>query len=234
MASGDITNHLLKLADPKITQHCQRFFKTAIGEYGYGDKFLGIRVPVIRQSVKIFNDTSLTHVKRLLKSEYHEIRLFALLMLVAQFSSADDALQHKIYQLYLNHTKFINNWDLVDSSAYQIIGVYLENKDRSVLYDLSISPSLWERRISIIATYHFIKIHQFKDTLLISEQLLGDQEDLIHKAVGWMLREVGNRERAPEIRFLKKHYKLMPRTMLRYAIEKFSKTDRKNYLNGTI
>ena len=234
MTYREINEHLLSLADPEIASHSQRFFKTAPGEYGFGDKFLGIRVPVIRQAVKKFETTSLPVTTKLLKSKYHEIRLFALLLLVSNFSNADENGQEKIYNLYLKNTRYINNWDLVDSTAHKIVGAYLENKDRAVLSTLSKSTSLWQRRIAIISTFHFIRKNQFDDTLNISQQLLDDQEDLIHKAVGWMLREVGKRDKAVETSFLKKHYQTMPRTMLRYAIEKFSKEERQKYLSGKV
>jgi len=234
MIHQEIVDHLHSLANPKIAEHSQRFFKTARGEYGYGDKFLGIRVPVIRLSVKKYAATPLSVTKILLQSEYHEIRLFALLLLVQQFSKGSPDEQKRIYSIYLNKTRYINNWDLVDSSAHYIIGSYLEDKDKSILYELSKSSSLWERRIAIMATFYFIKKNQFIDTLQISKQLLSDREDLIHKAVGWMLREIGKRNLATETGFLKSHYKTMPRTMLRYAIEKFSKEERQKYLKGVI
>lgn len=237
MVHQEITDHLHSLANTEIAKHSQRFFKTAKGEYGYGDKFLGIRVPVIRQSVKKYKTTSLKTAESLLKSEYHEIRLFALLLLVSLFFKNNTDEQGHTFNLYLNNTQYINNWDLVDSSAHYIIGSYLEDKDKNILYELSKSSSLWERRIAIIAiiaTFHFIKINQFDDTLHISEQLLCDQEDLIHKAVGWMLREVGKRDLAIEVAFLKTHYQKMPRTMLRYAIEKFSKEERHKYLSNKV
>ena len=225
-------NHLHSLANPEIAEHSQRFFKTEEGEYGFGDKFLGIRVPVIRQAIKKFKTIPLSVAEKLLKSEYHEVRLYALLLLVFRFSESRVDKQDEIYHLYLSNIQYVNNWDLVDSSAHHIVGAYLENKDRSVLYDLSKSNSLWERRIAIMSTFFFIKNNQFDDTLHISEQLLSDQEDLIHKAVGWMLREIGKRDLAIEVEFLKAHYQKMPRTMLRYAIEKFNKEERQKYLNG--
>jgi len=230
MTYQEIIDHLHSLANPEIAEHSQRFFKTAEGKYGFGDKFLGIRVPVIRQAIKKFKTTSLSVAEKLLKSEYHEVRLYALLLLVFRFSKSSVDEQDEIYHLYLSNTQYVNNWDLVDSSAHHIVGAYLKNKDRSVLYDLSKSNLLWDRRIAIISTFCFIKENQFGDTLHISEQLLSDQEDLIHKAVGWMLREVGKRDLAIEVVFLKAHYQKMPRTMLRYAIEKFSKEERQKYL----
>jgi 3-methyladenine DNA glycosylase AlkD len=234
MSYQEINDYLHSLADPEIAGHSQRFFKTAPGEYGYGDKFLGIRVPVIRKAVKKYANTALPVSTRLLKSEYHEIRLFALLLYVFQFSDSDEKKQQTIFDLYLNNTRYINNWDLVDSSAHKIVGAHLEDRDRAVLYTLSTSTSLWERRIAIISTAHFISKDQFDDTLEISRQLLDDREDLIHKAVGWMLREVGKRDKHTEVSFLEKHYRKMPRTMLRYAIEKFSEEERLRFLHGEI
>ncbi len=172
MVYQEIIDHFLSLANPTIAEHSQRFFKTAKGEYGYGDKFLGIRVPVIRQSVKKYKATSLSTIEKLLRSEYHEVRLFALLLLVLHFSKNNTEEQEKIYHLYLNNTQYINNWDLVDSSAHLIMGPYLENRDRTRLTELSRSSSIWERRIAIISTFYFIKINQFNETLHISKQLL--------------------------------------------------------------
>ncbi len=234
MVYQEIIDHLHSLANLEMAEHSQRFFKTAEGEYGFGDKFLGIRVPVIRKAVKKFKTSSLSVAEKLLKSEYHEIRLFALLLLVFRFSKSGIDEQEKIYHLYLKNTRYVNNWDLVDSSAHYIVGPYLDNKDRTVLYDLSKSSLLWDRRIAILSTFYFIKNNQFNDTLHISKLLLKDREDLIHKAVGWMLREIGNRDKAIEISFLKTHYQKMPRTMLRYAIEKFNKEERQKYLRGKI
>lgn len=234
MATQEIINYLKNLSNPEIAEHSQRYFKTAKGEYGFGDKFLGIRVPVIRQAVKKFKTTSLSTAEQLLKSKFHEIRLFALLLLVYQFSRADKDKQDKIYHLYLKNTKYINNWDLVDSSAHHIVGAYLENKDRSILMKLSKSKLIWDRRIAIIATAYFIQNSHYKETLQISKILLNDKEDLIHKAIGWMLREIGKRDLDEEVKFLNRHYKNMPRTMLRYSIEKFSKAERNKYLKGTI
>ena len=234
MTYKEITEHIFSLANPEIAEHSSRFFKTAEGEYGYGDKFLGIRVPVIRNVVKKYKNTPLSVAEKLLKSEYHEIRLFALLLLVFRFSKSEADEQENIYHLYLANTQYVNNWDLVDSSAHYIIGRYLENKDKSILYDFSKSESLWERRIAIMSTFYFIKRNHFSDTLRISEQLIYDQEDLIHKAVGWMLREIGNRDLNTEVTFLTSFYKKMPRTMLRYAIEKFSKEERQKYLRGEV
>lgn len=234
MNCKSIITFLKNLSNSEIAAHSQRYFKTGKGEYGYGDKFLGIRVPVLRKAVIQFQETPITEIRKLLKSEYHEVRLFSLLLSVHQFSKGDALKREKIYNLYLKNTKYINNWDLVDSSAPYIVGVWLIDKDRTILYELAHSNLLWERRIAIMSTAYFIKNDQFNDTLKLSRILLNDSEDLIHKAVGWMLREVGNRDIGIEEKYLKKHYKKMPRTMLRYAIEKFSKVRRQSYLKGEI
>ena len=234
MTYDEIIKYLINLGNEEIAKHSQRFFKTGKGEYGYGDIFLGIRVPVLRQAVKKFKEASLETAEKLLHSKYHEIRLFALLLLVHHFSKGDRDEQEKIYNLYLNNTKYVNNWDLVDSSAHYIVGPYLLDKNKSILYKLAQSDSLWERRIAIMSTFHFIKNNEFEDAVCIAEDLLDDQEDLIHKAVGWMLREIGNRDHKEELFFLKYHYHRMPRTMLRYAIEKFNKKERLYFLNKEI
>ena len=223
---------LRKLADPAIAEHSSRFFKTGKGEYGEGDQFLGVRVPQVRKLAKKHRSLELPAILRILKSPYHEERLLALIMLVNRFERAKENDRKEIYNTYLDNTDYVNGWDLVDSSAHQIVGGYLFDKDRKILSVLAGSGSLWERRISIISTYRFIKRDQYADTLNISRLLLKDKEDLIHKAVGWMLREVGNRNREVEEEFLLKHYKSMPRTMLRYAIEKFNKDERMQYLKG--
>ena len=225
---------LRELGDSDIAAHSQRFFKTGPGQYGEGDRFLGIRVPIIRKCVRECRETSLPDAVEILKSPFHEARLLALLILVAKYSRAkEDAEREAIYRSYLKHTEFINNWDLVDSSAEHIVGAHLFNRDRKPIYRLASSKDLWERRIGVMATFHFVRREDFVDTLAIAELLLSDKEDLIHKAVGWMLREVGNRDRKTEEKFLKKHYKRMPRTMLRYAIEKLPETERLAYLHGT-
>lgn len=234
MSVAEITAYLHSLADPERARHAQRYFKTRPGEYGEGDLFLGLRVPIVRQAVRKYSNASLQTATKLLKSEYHEIRLFALLLLVVRFGKANPAEQETIYHLYLKHTRHINNWDLVDSSAPYIVGGYLYDKDRSILYQLVESKSLWERRIAVLATFWFIRDGQFDDALRIAETLLADPEDLIHKAVGWMLREIGKRDKASETAFLKTHHKDMPRTMLRYAIERFSPAERQRYLKGTV
>jgi 3-methyladenine DNA glycosylase AlkD len=222
---------LEKLADPKQAAILQRFFKTGQGEYGEGDVFLGIKVPKQRELVKKYKDLPLVEVLNLLKSKIHEHRLVALLILVEKFKKADEKEQKKIFDLYVKNTKYINNWDLVDLSAPNIVGAFLLDKLRTILNQLVTSKILWERRIAVLSTFAFIKNNEFADTLKIAEVLVNDEHDLIHKAVGWMLREVGKRDQAKEEQFLKKHAKKMPRIMLRYAIEKFSQTKRKYYLH---
>ena len=223
---------LLALANPEIAAHSQRFFKTGKGEYGEGDVFLGIRMPVLRQQAKQFKTLALDEVLSSLRSEYHEERLCALVIMVLQFQKSDADNRHAIYCAYLANTAYINNWDLVDTSSHPIMGGYLLNKPRDPLYELARSDSLWERRIAMMTTYHFIKQGQFDDTLKLAEILRDDTEDLIHNVVGWMLREVGKRDISLEKEFLAQHYRLMPRTMLRYAIDKFPHAERKAYLAG--
>ena len=234
MLRKNVHNDLLQLANKEIAEHSQRFFKTAKGEYGAGDIFLGIRAPVLRKQVKKYRGISLVEVYKLLHSKFHEERLLAVLMLVQLFKTADVEEQKQIYDLYLRNTEFINNWDIVDISAGNIVGAYLYEKDRIPLYHLVKSENLWERRISIIATFYFIRKNDFEETLKISKILLHDKEDLIQKAVGWMLREVGKKVIEIEEEFLEEHYKKMPRTMLRYAIEKFPEARRKMYLKGEV
>lgn len=231
-SAKEIRRNLKELSDSAIAEQAQRFFKTGKGEYGEGDKFLGIRVPIIRKLVGKYLGVSIDEVLLLLRSSFHEERLFALLMLVQMFSRGSDKEKKEIYELYLSNTKYINNWDLVDSSASYIVGEYLENRDKQPIYDMARSEDLWERRISIMSMFHMIKCNDLNDALEISEILKNDREDLIHKAVGWMLREIGKRNLSVEKAFLKKHYKEMPRTMLRYAIEKFPEKERKMYLKG--
>lgn len=213
----------------------QNFFKTGHGQYGEGDIFWGINVPNQQKVVKEFKDVSIDTILELLKSKVHEHRLTSIMMFTNKFLISDKKTQEKIYKLYLKNAKYVNNWDLVDSSAHIIIGGYLyENKlNRNILEKLAKSKNLWEKRISIIATYYFIKNKEYKDTFKIAEILINDKHDLIHKACGWMLREVGKRiNQEIEEEFLKKYYKKMPRTMLRYAIERFEESKRQYYLKS--
>jgi 3-methyladenine DNA glycosylase AlkD len=232
MAIEDIQKRLRKLANEKHAAVSQRFFKTGPGEYGEGDVFIGIRVPVLRKLAGEYSDLPLEVTTTLLRSRIHEERLLALLLLVRSFSKGDGLRKKSIYENYLKNTEFVNNWDLVDSSAEHIVGAYLVNKSKAILYRLAESDDLWERRISIMSTFHFVKRHEFSETLKISKMLLLDRHDLIHKATGWMLREIGKRHLPTEENFLKIHYKNMPRTMLRYAIEKFPEQKRQRYLKG--
>jgi 3-methyladenine DNA glycosylase AlkD len=234
MSVQSIQDELAALGDPQVAEHSQRYFKTGPGEYGEGDRFRGIRVPVLRKLAQRHKAIRLADVETLLHSPFHEDRLLALLILVRQFGRVGSQAQEKIYNLYLSNTRYINNWDLVDSSAGYIVGAYLLDRDRSPLVELARSSLLWERRIAIMATSYFIGQNQFAETLKIARVLLTDREDLIHKAVGWMLREIGQRDQATEEAFLREHYRQMPRTMLRYAIEKFPEPQRQAYLKGLI
>lgn len=214
--------------DFKKAKILAKFFKTGPGEYGEGDLFLGITVPEIRKMVKKYNNLKNKDVLRLLASKFHEERLLSLLIMVDK--SQEEKNREEVYNLYLENTRYINNWDLVDLSVYKIVGVHLIDKPKEILYKLARSKSLWERRISIISTFYFIKNNKFEETIKLAEILLKDDHDLIHKAVGWMLREIGKRDVKTEKLFLDKYYKTMPRTMLRYAIEKFPEKERKYYL----
>lgn len=220
-----------KLADPKQAANLQRFFKTGKGQYGEGDIFLGLKVPGQRTLAKQYRGLPICDVTKLLQSKIHEHRLTALLILIQKYKTADGKARKTIFNLYLKHRKWINNWDLVDLSAPNIVGSYLRDKERAILYKLARSKSLWDKRIAILATFEFIKAGDAKDTFGIAEMLLNDEHDLIHKAVGWMLREVGKRISQPtEETFLKKHHHTMPRTMLRYAIERFNPELKRKYM----
>jgi 3-methyladenine DNA glycosylase AlkD len=232
ITASQIRAALKRHADPRQASILQRFFKTGPGEYGEGDTFIGVKVPQVRSVARAFRSAPLITAIELLKSPIHEERLLALLLLVEQYDKGDEEQRSTIFNVYIRQTKFINNWDLVDLSAPQIVGRHLEARDRSVLVRLSKSKSLWERRIGIMATFWFIKKGDFADAIMISEILLKGSNDLIHKAVGWMLRETGKRNITAEEEFLKKYYKDMPRTMLRYAIERFPEEKRQAYLKG--
>jgi 3-methyladenine DNA glycosylase AlkD len=234
MTADDIRKRLRDLEDREKAKILRKFFKTGPGQYGEGDLFLGIPVPRLRKLCRECGNMPLGEVEVLLKSPVHEERLLALLILIRKYNGQDESGKQRIYTLYLKSTRWINNWDLVDLSAPNIVGDYLMGRNRMTLYELVHSPVLWERRIAILATFRFIKEQQLDDTLRISEALLRDKEDLIHKAVGWMLREVGKRDLIAEEAFLKKNCKLMPRTMLRYAVERFPAAKRKLYMKGRI
>lgn len=225
---------LKSLANAKRALLSAQYFKTGPGEYGEGDIFIGLTVPQTRSVAKAFNKLPLAELEILLHSPIHEERLCALLILVAQFKKVEPKKQKEIVDLYLKNTTCVNNWDLVDSSAHYIVGPYFE-KDPSPLFKLAKSQSLWERRIAMISTFHFIHQGESAVALEIAEILLKDTHDLMHKAVGWMLREIGKNCAEETLRtFLKKHYSKLPRTTLRYAIEKFPETDRKAWLKGPL
>ncbi len=231
-ALNSVRRDLKKVARPERANTNAWFFKTGPGDYGAGDRFLGVTIPQLRAIAREHRNMPLKFVVKLLQSPWHEERLLALLIMVDQYARADTTGRQTIHQLYLRNTKSINNWDLVDSSAAHIVGAHLERtRDRRVLRKLARSSSLWERRIAMIATYHYIRQRDFRDALTIAGLLRRDEHDLIHKAVGWMLREIGKRNRAAEERFLRKHARTMPRTMLRYAIEKFPAPLRRRYLS---
>lgn len=232
--SGDIRARLRKRADPARVPILQRFFKTGPGEYGEGDVFAGITVPDLRDLCRECRDTAIPQILELLASTVHEERLLALMLMVDAFKRGTDARKRDIYRLYLANTKFINNWDLVDSSAAQIVGAWLSTRSRAPLRRLARSSSLWERRIAIIATLFFIRQDDLDETFRIADLLRTDDQDLMHKAVGWMLREAGKRNPETQREYLKTRYRRMPRTMLRYAIERFPEAERRRYLAGTI
>ncbi len=223
---------LYNIANPTKAKILQRFFKTGPGQYGEGDIFLGVMVPDSRKIARKYLNLSFQDIKELLKSKIHEERLTALLLLGEKFKKGNYQEKENIISFYLQSTQYVNNWDLVDLSAHQILGEYLllNPEEKYLLGKLAKSSLVWERRISMIATYAFIKRNHFQETLKISEILLNDKHDLIHKAVGWMLREVGKRDQEAEENFLKKYYKIMPRTMLRYAIERFDEKKKKLFM----
>lgn len=210
----------------------QKFFKTKKGEYGEGDIFLGIKVPVQRKIAKKYFNLKLDDLQKLLNSKIHEERFTALIILNAQYKKSDSENKKIIFDFYIRNAKNINNWDLVDVSSPNIVGDFLLDKEKEILYNLAKSENLWEKRIAIVSTFAFIRKNNFEDTLFISEILLRDSHDLIHKAVGWMLREVGKKDENILRNFLKQNYEKLPRTTLRYAIEKFDEAERKNWLKG--
>lgn len=232
MKATEARRKLNGLASPEVAASSARFFKTGPGQYGEGDTFIGVRVPALRKLARECRALPLTEIEALLHSEVHEERLLALLVLVLGVGKCADDHKKTVYEFYLGNTQHVNNWDLVDTSAPAIVGGYLRDKPRKPLVGLAKSPSIWERRIAVVATQHFIRIDQFDDTLTISRLLLGDKEDLIHKATGWMLREVGDRDEVALDAFLEEHGPVMPRTMLRYAIEKFPPEKRRAFLDA--
>lgn len=231
--SQDIYRELEQYIDPVKQKYLPNFFKTGKGQYGEGDKFLGIVVPNIRLVAKKHYGVHFKIIEELLLSEYHEYRLCALLMMVERFKKSDEKEKKEIYDFYLAHTNRINNWDLVDLSAPQIVGEYLKGKPREELYRRAESTLLWDQRIAVVSTYCFIKNNDFADIYALSAKLLFHKHDLIQKAIGWMLREAGKRNKEQLVAFLEKHYRNMPRTMLRYSIEKFSEPERKYFMKKT-
>jgi 3-methyladenine DNA glycosylase AlkD len=230
----DLSVQIRALSDAEAAKQQQRFFKTGPGDYAEGDRFLGIKVPVLRALAKQNGVSGLDEITGLLVSEYHEERLFALLLLMQFYRQGKAHDRTAAYELYLDQVRHINNWDLVDVSAPHIVGHYLSDKPRDRLYELAGSASLWERRIAIVATFHFIRQNQFDDTLRLAALLCTDRHDLMQKAVGWMLREVGKRDQAIEEAFLLPRYRTLPRTLLRYAIERFPEPLRQRYLSGML
>jgi len=230
MTKNQIQRELRALADPKKAAFFQRFFRTGPGEYAEGDKFLGLSVPQVSSVAKKARDLLLLESVQLLKSPWHEDRSLALMILVDQFRRGDQKVQNRIRSAYLKNRKYVNNWDLVDGSAPHILGASLFRQDRNILYQLAKSKSLWDRRMAILSTLYFIRQGDFKDTLKISEILLKDSEDLIHKASGWMLREAGKKNSRVLRQFLDSFADQMPRTMLRYSLEKLSPRERQKYM----
>jgi 3-methyladenine DNA glycosylase AlkD len=226
-----LRKELYALADPSDAKFLQGFFKTGPDQYGAGDKFLGLRVPDLRRLVREYPELEDSQALEMLESPWHEERLLALLFLVQRYRRGDGSVREKIHRAYLANTRYVNNWDLVDASAHYIVGQHLDAGNIRLLERLARSDDIWERRIAIISTFHFIKAGEFRPTLKIAKLLVEDRHDLIHKAVGWMLREVGKRDRKAEDAFLVRHYRKMPRTMLRYAIERHPERVRKQYLS---
>jgi 3-methyladenine DNA glycosylase AlkD len=233
MKATEAKKELKCLASTEVASVSMGFFKSGPGEYAEGDVFIGVRVPMIRNVARRFKQLPLSEIELLLQSTIHEERLLALLIVVQNAMKGDDAYRKAVYELYCRNIRHVNNWDLVDTSAPVVVGGYLRDKSRQPLVKFAKSSNLWERRIAIIATQHFIRLGEFEDTLKISKILLADGEDLLHKATGWMLREVGKRDETLLIAFLDEHGSCIPRTMLRYAIERLSPEVRNAYLRST-
>ena len=221
-----ITNKLQALSDAEKREIFPKFFKAGKGEYGEGDRFLGVTVPNIRAIAKLHKDISIEEIRELIQSEWHEVRLCALIIMVEKSKKKDEALRKELFNLYLSQTKRINNWDLVDLSCRFIVGEYLLDKSRDILYQLAQSSLLWDNRIAIVSTYAFIRKGQLEDTYALSDLMMQHPHDLMHKAIGWMLREAGKRNPERLYDYVMSHRADMPRTMLRYAIEKFSPKER--------
>ena len=232
MTAQSLIKTLQMLADKEKSQFLQRFFKTGKGQYAEGDIFWGIKVPETRQVAKAYRGMPIVELGKIMKNPVHEVRLCGLLILVEKFNKANEADKKQIIDFYLANTQYINNWDLVDLSCYKILGNYLLDKPRDVLYHLAKSENMWEQRIAIVTTLAFIRNSEFDDTLSISEMLLDHRHDLIHKAVGWMLRELAKKDEFLMLQFIEKHYNRLSRTTLRYAIERLPEKQRKNILQG--
>lgn len=230
MTAKELMNELNNLEDPVRAVHSQRFFKTGKGQYGEGDVFMGLTVPQTRLVCKKYKDLSIDEIEKLLESPIHEHRLAAVIIMRIQAERANSVLRKSLYDLYLRRTDRINNWDIIDISCHKIVGAYLADKDRSILYQLAQSKQMWERRIAIVSTAHFISKNDLDDTFKLAEILLKDKEDLMHKATGWMLREAGKKDEARLKEFLDKYASTMPRTMLRYSLEKLHPADRAHYM----
>lgn len=232
MTAADVERELDQYENPADAAFLQRFFKTGKGEYGEGDIFIGLRVPQTRKIAKQFNDLTIPEIEKLLESPIHEHRLAALIIMTNQAKNADDSGRKSLYELYLKRTDRINNWDLVDISCREVVGGYLMGKSRQPLYKLAKSKDLWERRIAMVSTWQFIRVGQLDDTFAIAELLLQDTHDLIHKAVGWMLREAGKKDEQALKDFLEYHAVTMPRTALRYSIERLHPAERARYMSA--
>ena len=230
MIASDIKQQLLSFGNPEKAEHSKYFFKTGKGQYGEGDKFIGCTTPEMRSVAKTGKNLPLAELQLLLNDEMHECRVCALVILTEQFEKADENRRKEIVDFYLEHTHRINNWDLVDISAYKILGEFLVDKNRAILYQLADSDLLWDQRIAMVSTMAFIRRNDFDDVIRLSEIFLTHTHDLMHKASGWMLREAGKREEKVLTDFLDLHYKIMPRTMLRYAIEKLSPEQKMHYM----
>ncbi len=230
ISANELTTAMLTAANPEKAAGMQRFFKTGKGQYGEGDRFLGIPNPEMHRFAKQYRDMPLQQAVELLESPWHEIRSAALQIMVAQYDQGSEPLREEIFNRYLQSTHRVNNWDLVDLSAPLIVGAHLLNRDRAILHTLAASPLLWEQRIAIIATLTFIRNHDFTDTLKLAESLFTHKHDLMHKATGWMLREVGKRHRSTLTAFLNEHKSIMPRTALRYAIEHYPESERQAFM----
>ncbi len=231
---NELIKDLQKLADKEKAQIYSKFFKTGRGEYGEGDIFIGLTVPQQRAIAKKYMNLSLPKIKQILRSRVHEHRFTGLVILTEKYKKGTEQDRANIFDFYLNSTKYINNWDLVDVTCSRIVGDFLLNKDKKILYNLAKSKNLWERRIAIVSTLNFVSNGEINDALALSEILLLDKHDLIHKAVGWVLREVGKKDEKALLKFIEQHYKDIPRTTLRYAIEKFPEEKRKKILGGEL